>query len=532
MTGNEAYRWSDNMRGASLIGLLLAGVAIMPAGAAPPPLEEMAARIDELLAEGWQRAGVEPAPPASDAEFLRRAWLDLCGIIPPLNDADGTSGVRNFLASTDPNKRAVLIQRLLAKPRRATHLATIWQGVLLPSDANSQQFGESPFQTWLRSRLADNAPYDVLIEEIVLARGRANQPGPALFFTSLQLKPEELAASTSRVFLGTQIQCAQCHDHPFDHWRQQDFWAYAAFFSRLTRNQRQAVASEVQDVEWGDVTLPGTQEVVLPRFLGGELSSDESAKTRRERLAQWLTWPENPFVARAAVNRVWAQLFGRGLVEPVDDLGPHNPPSHPQLLDELATYFVRTGYDLNRLTETLAATRAYQLSSQSPSSGADRPELFARMAVKSLTAEQLYDCLLEATRRREIVAAAPQAAFNRTVDTNRVAFLNRFRAPTQGPTEYEGGVPQALTLMNGPLMQQATDLPSSDLLAALDAPFFTNYQRIEVLYLSTLARLPDDAERRKFGAHVEQATGDTGRRRALGDILWALLNSAEFTLNH
>jgi hypothetical protein len=353
-----------------------------------------------------------------------------------------------------------------------------------------------------------------------------------LFYTSLQLKPEELAASTSRVFLGTQIQCAQCHDHPFDHWKQRDFWAYAAFFSRLSPLQsRQAVGFEVRDIEWGDVALPGTKEVVLPQFLGGELSPDESDKTRRERLAVWLTWPENPFVARAAVNRVWAQLFGRGLVEPVDDLGTHNPPSHPQLLDELAAYFVRTGYDLNRLTETLAATRAYQLSSQSPAAGTDRPELFARMAVKSLTAEQLYDCLLEATRRREIVATQ-QVGLNRSADTARAAFLNRFRAPTQGATEYEGGVPQALTLMNGPLMRQATDLSQSDLLVALDAPFFTDERRIEVLYLSTLARLPDDAERSKFGAHVDRAAGEVDRRRALGDILWALLNSAEFTLNH
>ena len=516
------------MRSAFICALLLTE----PAVAAPPPVEEMAARIDALLAEAWTREGVEPAPPASDAEFLRRAWLDLCGIIPPLNDPDGISGVRNFLASTDPNKRANLVQKLLARPRRATHLAAIWQSVLLPLDANVQQFGQSAFQSWLRGRLADNVPYDVLMEEIVLARGSANQPGPALFYTSLQLKPEELAASTSRVFLGTQIQCAQCHDHPFDHWKQRDFWAYAAFFGRLSRIQpRQTASYEVLDIQRGEVKLPGTQEVVLPQFLGGKVSSDESDKTRRERLVQWLTWPENPFVARAAVNRVWAQLFGRGLVEPVDDLGEHNPPSHPQLLDELAAYFVRTGYDLNRLTETLAATRAYQLSSQSPAEGIDRPELFARMAVKSLTAEQLYDCLLEATRRRE-VAMTQQTGLNRSTDAARAAFLNRFRAPTQGATEYEGGVPQALTLMNGPLMRQATDLSQSDLLVALDAPFFSTERRVEVLFLSTLARLPDDAERTTFSAHVERAGSDSDRRRALGDILWALLNTAEFTLNH
>lgn len=518
----------------SCAGVLLAMAS--PALAAPPSVAEMAGRIDERLAEAWSRAGVQPAPPASDAEFLRRAWLDLCGTLPPLNDTDGVSGVRTFLASADPQKRRRLVERLLAGPRHATHFANVWRSVLLPPETSVQQLADIGFQNWLRGQFADNVPYDRLIEDLILARGTAYQVGPALFYTALQLKPEELAASTSRAFLGTQIQCAQCHDHPFDHWKREDFWSFAAFFGRLRRIQpRRAGQSEVADAEQGEITLPGSEEIVRPRFLGGQASGDESVATRRERLVQWLTWPENPLVARATVNRVWAQLFGRGLVHPVDDLGRHNPPSHPELLDELAAYFVRTGYDLNCLVQTLAATRAYQLSSQSPAGTpldtAERPELFARMAIKGLTAEQLYDCLLEATRRRETSVATGPFPSGR-IDLERSTFLSRFRAPTQGLAEYEGGVPQALTLMNGTTIQKATDLAQSDLLVALDAPFFNSGYKVEVLFLTTLSRPPDDDERATFTGHVEQAASDIARREALSDVLWALLNCAEFTLNH
>lgn len=510
----------------SLIPLLVAR-----AGAAPPTEAEMAVRIDARLAQQWSSANVTPAALAEDAEFLRRAWLDLCGIIPPLNDSDALCGVRGFLAATNSDKRLQLIERLLAKPQHATHFANVWKNILLPQDSDVQRLGgDAGFQAWLRGQFADNVSYDVLVADLIQAKGQANQSGPALFYTALQLKPEELAASTSRAFLGTQIQCAQCHDHPFDHWKKADFWGYAAFFAQLQQpSARPQQVVQVADLATGEVTLPDSKDPVKPRYLGGEETADGDGKTRRARLAQWLTKPENPFVARAAVNRVWALLFGRGLVHPVDDLGSHNATIHEDLLSELADYLVRTGYDLNCLIRTLARTNAYQLSSRSSPGADEQPELFARMAIKSLTAEQLYDCLLEATRRRQApTLQQPQFVGFQAGDVARQAFLTRFRAPTQGATDYEGGIPQALTLMNGANIRQATDLRQSDLLLALDAPFFTTDERVEVLFLSTLSRLPRSEEQTKFAAYVQQA----GNRQALGDVLWALLNSAEFMLNH
>lgn len=521
---------------------LIASIAIPTSGRALDH-QAMANRIDQLLAERWAERGLEPAPIAEDAEFLRRAWLDLCGIIPPVNHQDGISGVLDFLNSQDPQKRERLVNELLNKPTHATHLANLWQDVMLPADVDLRRFGgDAGFRNWLYAQFKNNVPYDRTVRELLTAGGNANQTGPVLFYTALQLKPEELAASTSRIFLGTQIQCAQCHDHPFDHWTRRDFWGYAAFFAQLQRpGANRQVAFQVNDADSGEVEIPETGEVVPPKFLGGDVSSDTSA-SRRSQLADWLTSPENDYFARATVNRIWSLMFGRGLVEPVDDLGLHNPPTHPQLLDELAAYFVQTGFDLNQLFRTLAATRAYSLSSNAPVAGKDvagedvdaedTAHLYVRMAVKSLTAEQLYDCLMEAMRKREQAVAAGQSAGNRTSAPSRQQFLNQFRAPTQGRTEFQAGIPQALTLMNGNVIREATDLAQSDLLAQLDAPFFNNEKRVEILFLSTLSRMPNEQERAIFTDYVEARSAELDRRQAFGDVLWALLNSAEFVFNH
>jgi hypothetical protein len=497
--------------------------------ARPRTLQQMATRIDEALAKRWKDEGVTPASPASDAEFLRRASLDLSGIIPTVHD------VRQFLADRSPDKRAKLIERLLAKPTHATHLANHWRKVMLPADANVAQFGgDAGFYGWLRGQFADNVPYDKMVTELLVATGNAQTPGPALFYTALQLKPEELAASTSKIFLGVQIQCAQCHNHPFDQWTRKDFWGYAAFFARLQRPQGQQFAFQVNDVDAGEVKIPETEEVVLPKFLSGTESPDSGEQRRRVRLAVWLTSGENPYFAKAAVNRLWAMMFGRGIVNPVDDLGDHNEPSHPQLLEDLAKYLVDTGFDVRNFLRMLAATKAYQLSSESAADAADRPELFARMAIKTLTPEQLYDCLTEAMRKRETTNQfGGQTVGFRGFDQGRQSFLSKFGTGGQSISEYEAGIPQALTLMNGRLVRDATDIGNSDILASLDAPFFAGEaDRVETLFLSTLSRFPSEQERDKFVTYAERRANEGQRRKALSDILWALLNSAEFALNH
>jgi hypothetical protein len=496
----------------------------------PADWHRMVERIDKQLAERWAAAGIEPAPPSSDAEFLRRAHLDLCGTIPSVAD------VRVFLADSASDKRLLLVDQLLEQPDHATHLADIWTAFLLPGDVEQERMGGvRGFQSWLRNQFVRNKRYDNVVAELIVAQGRTDRNGEALFYTALSSKPEELAANTSRIFLGIQIQCAQCHDHPFNNWKQRDFWGYAAFFARV-RQQNVNVAGrsvmQLVNLPTGEVKIPDSEEIVPPKYLGNQSQRDIDDESRRSELAIWLASSSNPYFAKATVNRVWGQLFGRGLVDPVDDLGSHNPPSHPELLDELADWFIESGFDLKMLYRVLANTRGYQLTSEIADGQPELPpELFARMAIKNMTAEQLYDALSKATLRRPAEAQMNQPAV-RFEDPQRQAFVARFRGMNSKPTEFQSGIPQALMMMNGQTTTSATSVSQSPLLESLDAPFFTDEERVEALFLATLSRPPQETERLEFVNYVNSREGHADRRQALGDVLWALANSAEFALNH
>ncbi len=504
----------------------------------PRDADAMSVRIDQLLAEYWQEKGLTPARNATDEEFLRRVYLDLTGGLPSAND------VRAFLANQQPDRRARMIDSLLGtdhptdplpgKPDHWTHLANTWRKFVLPTEADLRRFGGGvQFQKWLREEFRKDTPYDELVRSLLLAKGNFNQNGAVLFYTVLEAKPESLAASASRAFLGVQIQCAQCHDHPFDHWKQRDFWGFAAFFAQLDRaNGRARFIANVQDADIGEAVLPDTDQIIAPRVLNGEDMFDTSdGVTRREKLAKWLTAPENPYFARTTVNRVWSMLFGRGIVEPVDDFGDHNAASHPQLLRELSEYFVASGFDMRELIRAIANTEAYQLASSYAGETAPPPESFAKMALKSLTAEQLYESLGDATVLRDSRPRMYTAAVDAAVDFSRFAFINKFRNPG-GASEYHAGIPQALTLMNGTMIDAATSLKRSDLLVSLSAPFFSDEQRVETLFLAVLSRYPTAGEQSQFVEYVVSRESSSAKQEALSDILWALLNSAEFTLNH
>jgi len=365
-----------------------------------------------------------------------------------------------------------------------------------------------------------------------------------LFYSAAKLDPDRLAAQTSRVFLGIRLECAQCHDHPFEPWKQTDFWSYAAFFARISRPQAElasvSTVMQVRDVNHGDVTLPESTQVVPPRLLGEGASELELDPTvvRRQQLADWLTSPKNPYFARATVNRLWSLLFGRGIVDPVDDFGNRNPPISPELLDTLASQLIESKFNLRRVLSTIALSRAYRLSSAASANdnvdeSQKRLRHFAQMELKSLTAPQLYDCITVATLLQQAGASSNMAfQLNRFGNTGRAEFLQQFASPVDNRIEYMAGIPQALTLMNGELIDSATGMATSGLLKSLEAPFFTNDQRVEILFLATLSRQPTDSEWPMLRDAVPQNVSLTDRNEALADILWALLNSAEFTLNH
>ena len=517
----------------------------------------MLQRVDLILEQLWHREGVRPVAPATDLQLLLRAFLDLTGRTPTVTE------VRRYLKDQGTDRYERLVDRLLESPDHASQMAAAWRSFLIPEGIDLVAFGgREAFDEWLTARFAAGEPYDQIVRKLLLAEGRLSQSGPLLFYSALKLDAHQLAARTSRVFLGMRLECAQCHDHPFEPWTQEDFWSYAAFFAQISRPNGElenvSTVMRVRDVDRGDVMLPETDIVVPPRFLGeheeGEHEEGEheegdpvrqadadplaSSSARRAQLAAWLTGADNPYFARATVNRVWSQLFGRGIVDPVDDFGLNNQPVSAELLDTLASQLISSGFDLKKLIRSVALSRAYRLSSASDQSVesdavvAKRLETFAQMNVKTLTAEQVYDCIAVATLLDQDNSADSDYTLARFGNSQREAFLQQFASPATNRAEYLSGIPQALMLMNGSLITGATGESSSGLIRSLDAPFFTDRQRIDVLFMATLSRPAAPEELELLVEFVPPGASAAQRSAGLADLLWALINSAEFTLNH
>jgi hypothetical protein len=487
--------------------------------AAPPTPAELAARVDQHLATGWHKAAVTPAPLADDATFLRRVTLDLTGCIPP------TSAVREFVANPSPHKRGQLVERLLAGPGYARHFTDVLRAAWLPQVETAQFAPLAPdFEAWLHDHLRRNTGLDAIVREMLtepfdprerqkLAGGR-ERPSAIAFVQANELKPENLAASTARVFLGLNLDCAQCHDHPFARWTRQQFWEQAAFFAAPTAGQF-------------TLLIPGTQKTSTARLLTDEVPT---ANEGRATYARWLTTPGNPYFARNAVNRLWAQMFGHGLVEPLDDLSDSNPASHPALLDELAQAFTASGFDQKYLLDALARTRGYQLASVLSSRPTDPAfaRLFAVAPVRALTAEQLYRSYLLALGHNEGAPERQIYGLATPFRSARTDFIEQFRL-TERATDAPRSVLQALALMNSPLAARATDPTQGTLRAVSTAPYLDTAGQVETLFLATLNRAPTPAEAKRVGRYV---TAQTERPKALASVMWALLNSTEFGTNH
>ena len=488
--------------------------------------ELLAARIDELVNAKLTAKGVQPATLSDDAEFQRRLSLDLVGRIPRAFE------VRDFVEDSTPDKRQRLVERLMEHSAYVNHFANVWRDLLLPQVNNPEVQRLVPsFEDWLRPRIRENVHYDELIRELLTAspsmpaqRGRRDkvslEPTPAAFFQANELKPENLAANTSRLLLGVKLECAQCHNHPQANWVRKQFWQYAAFFADVPGRGPGDLAT---------IKIPGSDEVIEARFLDGQ-EPKRSSRSPRRTLAEWMTDPKNPYFARAAANRLWAHFFGVGIVEPVDDLGEQNPPSHPELLDVLAKQFVANRFDVKYLIRAITFSQTYQRASISSDPKQDDPRLFARMNVRGLSPEQLFDSLLQATGSRDDENANSMAM--REMNSARAQFVARF-TNQEKRTEHQTTILQALTLMNGKLAERATDLERSETLAAvIDAPFLDHAQKVEALFLATLSRKPTQAEADQFVRYISSGGTKGDPKVAQGDVFWALLNSAEFILNH
>lgn len=535
-------------------------VPAVPALPVPATSVAMTAEVDQLVSQLWTRKEASPTSVATDEEFLRRVYLDVIGRVPTISEYD------SFFELDAADRRGELVEQLLDSREHALHMGSIWKRVLVPDDetAISRLGGAGKLEQWLSDSFTDNKPYDQLVRELLLAEGRVNESGPLLFYAAAKLNAEELAARTSRTFLGMRMECAECHDHPFDEWSQTDFWGLAAYFARISRPQGKiemvSPVLRVHDADFGEVTLPESDVVVEPRLPMTDSMTDFQPKeksaedlkdaevvgnSRRKELADWITDPGNTHFAQATVNRIWGHLFGKGLVDPVDDMGSHNLASDPELLAQLGRYFVQSDFDLRELMRVLINSRAYQLTSRNETSEevsdavktADA-DIMARMHLKPLTAEQLYDCLATATGRSDLASVRStnltpaSIAVNRFSDPGRAAFLAQFRGSIDQRTDYQAGIPQALTLMNGPMIFSATSDAPKGILRSLSAPFFSDEARVEKLFIATLSRKPTDDERKRYAELLKDQPADTPKHETLGDILWVLLNSTEFTMNH
>jgi hypothetical protein len=525
-----------------LVGLIVALVAgVIPAGDATKKgshagtlpadtklsAEQLASHIDQAIDRKLAQEKVDASPRCSPEEFLRRAYLDITGKVPTADRATA------FLDSKELDRRRRLIDELLADKDYGRHLADIWQGLLLPRNSDNRRVMQwyPQLTTWLEEQFNARAGWDRIAREVVTATGAVNKKGPVVYFLANNT-PDKMTDSVTRLFLGVQLQCAQCHNHPFTDWKQDEYWHMAAFFLKVgpDGNARRAARNG------GTITiaertrpnrrrmLPESAKILPPKYLQGDKATVKPDEPARPVLADWMTRPDNPFFARAMVNRMWAHFFGRGIVNPVDDMHDGHQPSHPELLADLAQQFAANGFDLKYLVLAITLSETYQRSSKPKGNNGDAAlEMFARMSVRPLTPGQLYDSLT-------LLVGAPgngprgRRPMGRNRAGGREAFVNFFSAEDGAdPTEYQAGIPQVLRLMNAPQLNNAR------ILQPLLREGKGQGEVIEKLYLTVLARRPRGEEIDRVTAYLNRNKDD--RRQALAGVLWALMNSSEFALN-
>ncbi len=489
--------------------------------------------LDALVLEKLARLRVRPAPRCDDETFVRRVHLDLIGLPPTVEERAA------FLADPRDDRRARLVDRLLEREEFVDLWVMEWSDMLgIRSDPrrNLSPKAMLRYGEWLEERLRADTPIDVLVRELLTADGSTLADPPANFY-HVEPDPLKLAENVAQSFLGMRLQCAQCHNHPFDRWTMDDYYGFAAFFAQVGRKSgAEPRETIVFDRGTGDVKHPVGGAAVHPRFLGGA-AADVAGKDRRRVLAEWLTDGENPYFARSFVNRVWARFLGVGVVEPVDDFRVSNPPSNEPLLDALAASFVTSGYDLRALVRRICLTDAYQRSTDADETNALDRRNFARRHPRRLRAEVLLDTICRVTETTPKFAGLPEGL--RAVELQDGADTNEFLLTFGRPVRttvcacdvvMEPNLSQALLLLNG--TDVGARIAEGDLPRRMLAEGRSPEEALEELYLRCLGRLPDDAERAALLATVRDAQPEHEAHLALEDVFWALLNSKEFLFNH
>lgn len=517
---------------------------------AEKPLRDI---IDAEVQARWKDQQIEPAGTAPDAVFLRRVYLDLVGGIPTYEETT------RFLADTSPDKREKLIDQLLDDPRYAVHQADVWDMILFgrnpPGYYSDKREG---FQKWLHDQFAKNVPYDRMVEQILKAEGNTVDDGPAMYLVQYERQPEDATVAITQTFLGVQLQCARCHDHPHDVWKQKDFYGMAAFLARLEMVQVGKAGNltklAIGEKNTGDILFTGPAkdqkpgqkgEPIKPQFLKGEVLAEPASSvkkedrfpagkmpprpsfSRKDRFAEWMVSPENPYFARAIANRLWGQFMGKGLADPVDNLSDNNPASHPALLDALARAMLDHKFDMKWFIRELCNSKTYQLPATGPTEEA-HPLWYERARVRPLSAEELIESWRTATGY-DAAAASARKSDDRYRPLGSGYMLRFFGQPTNGVGEFQGGLHEHLYLNNGPVGQVIAQ-GKGGLHDTLLSSKSTWEERVDRLYLSILSRPPQPEERKQFVTYLTAQKGAEGSR--LHDAIWVLLTCSEFRFNH
>ena len=509
-------------------------------------VRELAAEIDKHLGASWSARQIKPAPQAEDAEFLRRITLDLIGRIPKVAE------IRAFEEDKSPTKRAAIVLKLLQSPMHASHWASITRNAWLPetlTDIQTAYMGQQ-YEDWLRKRFAENMPLDEIVHKTITAdvqvgqRGRvqfnrgisydADTAGLAAFYQANMVKPENLGSTVSRTFLGVKLECAQCHDHPFAPYKRTQFWEFAAFFAEFTPLPPlppNFIGPVQPQTDKNMLTITGTNRTVTAQFMDGTSPSWSKERSPRQELAEWMTDRKNPYFAKNMANRLWAEFFGIGLIDPIDEPGDNNPPSHPELLNALARGLIAAKYDQRIIIRAIVASQAYNLTSKLTHPSQSDVRSFARMNMKGLTGNTIYESFATATGVRDNTPRNQRYydPYNRNA---RGLFNNMFPSSNR-PTEQQTSILQALLMMNSKFVADQTSIEKSDTLAAIiDAPFMDTEKKIDTLFLSALSRKATAEERERFTSYVDRGGPSENKAKALTDVFWVLLNSTEFMFNH
>ena len=486
--------------------------------------------IDELVYAKLKQLKFEPADICTDEEFIRRVYLDLIGTLPTIDET------QKFRDDESPEKRSALIDELLIRPEYAPFWALKWGDLLRLTKAQVGDSGVHKYHRWVQRAYEKNTPYDQFARELLTAAG-STRSNPAANFYRTCADMNECVETVSQVFLGARLQCAKCHNHPFERWTQDNYYGMGAFFNRVKRQKtRRADEMFVYFTRSGEVTQPRTGKQMKPWLpLDGDVDPPPESD-RRTTFVDWLTKSDNPFFAKVEANRIWSHLLGRGIVEPADDFRESNPPSNAALLEALAKDFVEHGFDRKQIIRTILNSRTYQASSRTSKFNQDDSKYFSHYEPRLLSAEQLLDAICHVTSVPEKFGSLPpgtKATQLPSPDLAKNDFLKIFGQPERQTVcacerSSESNLGQALQLYNGPLVHEKLRHSENRFRQLIKAEK-TDDEIIDQLYLAALCRKPGEAERNASLNHIKSKED---RLIALEDVCWAIMNMNEFLFQH